>query len=54
MTTDPADALRSLASELESDALELDPTTPAEGGLAQGLGRAVARARTRAEQLEDD
>jgi len=54
MPHDAADVLRSLADELEADALELDVTTPAEGGLAQGLGRAVARARTRTEQLEDD
>jgi hypothetical protein len=52
--TDPADALRSLADDLEADAQEFDPDTPAEGGLVEGLGRAAGRARKRAEQLEDD
>jgi len=54
MSTDEADAPCDLAEDLEADAQEFDPGTPAEGGLAQGLGRAVARARTRAEQREDD
>jgi hypothetical protein len=48
--TDPADALRSLAADLEADAQEFDPDTPAEGGLVEGLGRAAGKARARAEE----
>jgi hypothetical protein len=52
--SDPSDALRSLADDLEADAQEFDPTEPTEAGVRTGLGRAVGKARARAEQLEDD
>jgi hypothetical protein len=52
--TDDAAALRQLADDLESDAQEFDPDTPAEAGVQTGLGRAAGKARARAEQLEDD
>jgi hypothetical protein len=54
MPEDPAEALRDLASDLEADASEFNSTEPTEAGVQTGLGRAVGKARARAEQLEDD
>lgn len=54
MTSDPAGVLRAAAADLEADAQQLDPTTPAEGGMQEGLGRAVGRLRERAQRLEED
>jgi len=50
---DDAEALRSLADDLEADAQEFDPAEPAEAGVQTGLGRAAGKARSRAEQLEE-
>jgi len=52
--TDPADALRDLAADVERDALDLDPETPVEHGLVEGMGRAVGRAKARADELDTD
>lgn len=52
MSTDPADVLRSLAEDLKADAAEVDPDTPVESGLVEGLGRAAGRAQAKAEQIE--
>jgi hypothetical protein len=54
MTDDPADALRELAEDIEQDALEFNPRTPHEQGIAEGLGRAVGRAKHRAAQKENE
>jgi hypothetical protein len=51
---DPAETLRAFADDLEADAREFDVTEPHEGGVATGLGRAVGKARQRAEQIEDE
>jgi len=53
MSTDPADALRDLAADVERDALSQDPETPEEHGLVEGMGRAAGRAKARAEELDD-
>jgi hypothetical protein len=52
--TDDAAALRQLADDLEVDAQEVDPGTPVEGGVVEGLGRAAGKARARAERLDTD
>ena len=52
--TDPADALRELAADLEADAAGFEVTDPVEGGVVTGLGRAAGRAKARAEELDGD
>lgn len=52
MPEDPAETLRAFADDLEADAQEFDATEPHEGGVTAGLGRAVGKARQRAEQME--
>lgn len=52
--TDPADALRGLADDLEAEALDADATDDREAGVVEGLGRAVGKARERAGRLDTD
>jgi len=54
MPTDPADALHRLADDLEAEALDGDPTDDREAGVFEGLGRAVGKARERAERLDPE
>jgi len=50
---DPADQLRALAQDSGTDAAAFDVTTSPEGGIAEGLSRAMGHARERAEEPDN-
>lgn len=52
MADDRAEQLRKLADDLREDAEEFDATSPHEGGIVEGLGRAAGRVQARADELD--
>jgi hypothetical protein len=54
MADDSAAELRSIATDLEADAAEFEPSTEHEAGVVEGLGRAVGRVKARVAESDDD
>lgn len=51
MDDDRADELNALATDLETEVMETNPTSEHEAGVAEGMGRAVGKAQERARKL---
>lgn len=51
MDDNGADELNALATDLEAEVMETNPTSEHEAGVAEGMGRAVGKAQERARQL---